>query len=332
MKFTLIAGLLGAAAAVDEQPVEDDNLMQESAEMEQTCKDMNTIEMEDDNLLETEEGEDRYHKAVKHSYKTHYSKTKAQINKQNHHILSTQAKCLRFVKKYRGHPAVCHWCRKNRVVRKWKWVASQKVWYRYYYGKWHYWGPSKSGFTKGGWTFYKGYWHHRGYVFKFIRGMWYRFQNKKWVKYGSRVPLKPGIPRGPKICRPFYVLKKYGFPASLSAKRLPRCQVGRGRRAAIYYWKNHAACRFLGGRLVYHRIHVCKKGRPHRWGRVTRCVRGPVLTRKGFNYKTGRAHTRGRHTVIIQGMTLGKCYRFRAFGKKNHYNLWDYKSYLYAGS
>jgi hypothetical protein len=294
---------------------------------------MNTIEVEDENLLETEEEESRYRKAVKHSYKTHYSKTKAQINRENHHILSTQAKCLRFVKKYRGHAKVCHWCRKNRVIRRWKWVASAKVWYRFYGGRWHYWGPSKTGFTRGGWTFYKGYWHHRGYVFKFIRGMWYRFQGKRWVKYGARVPLKPGVPRGPKICRPFYILKKWGFPTSLSAKRLPRCQVGRGRRAAIYAWKNHAACRFLGGKLVYHRFKVCKAGRPHKWARVTRCVRGPVLTNKGFNYKTGQKarhiSRRSRYTVI-SGLVVGKCYRFRAYSKAHDY-LWDYKGALWSG-
>jgi hypothetical protein len=171
--------------------------------------------------------------------------------------------------------------------------------------------------------------------------MWYRFQGGKWVKYGSRVPLKPGVPRGRPICRPFYKLKKWGFPASLSAKRLPRCQVGRGRRAAIYYWKNHAACRFLGGRLVYHKTHICKKGRPHSWQRVTRCVRGPVLTHKGFNYKTGKGKTKGhklpkfnggtKKYTVIQGMTVGKCYKFRAFGTRKNY-LWDYSAALYSGA
>jgi len=287
MKFTIIAGLLGAAAAVDVEPVDDDlNML--SAEMQETCKDMNTID--ESSLVEVDEEDTKYKKAVKHSYKTHYSKTKRAIDAENKHILATQKKCLNFVKKYRGHAKVCSWCRKNRVIRRWKWVPNEKVWYRYYGGKWHYWGPSKTGFTRGGWTFYKGYWHHRGYVFKFIRGMWYRFQGRRWVKYGSKVPLKPGIPRGPKICRPFYVLKKYGFPTSLAARRLPRCQVGAGKRAAIYMWKNHAACRFLGGRLVYHTHKVCKAGRPHSWKRVTRCVRGPILTNKGLNYKTGRVH------------------------------------------
>jgi hypothetical protein len=113
---------------------------------------------------------------------------------------------------------------------------------------------------------------------------------------------------------------------------MPRCQVGRGRRAAVYMWKNHAACRFLGGKLVYHRTKVCKAGRPHRWQRVTRCVRGAVLTNKGFNYKTGHGHGHSRHTryTVISGLVVGKCYKFRSYGMKHHY-LWDYRTALWTG-
>lgn len=84
--------------------------------------------------------------------------------------------------------------------------------------------------------------------------------------------------------------RRWGFPASLGVKKLPRCQVGSGKKAAIYIWKGSSACRFLGGRLVYHRLHTCKVGRPHQWKRVVRCVLGPILSGKGFNYKTGGAH------------------------------------------
>jgi len=131
---------------------------------------------------------------------------------------------MRFVKQHRDHHAVCNWCKKAKSPAiRWKWVVEEKVWYRWYDGKWHYWGPSKEGFTAVGWTWYKGYWHHGGYVFKYTRGRWYRFQAGRWVLFGRRVPVKPAAPKGKKICRPFYLLKKYGFPSSLSAKKLPRC-------------------------------------------------------------------------------------------------------------
>jgi hypothetical protein len=115
-------------------------------------------------------------KHIVSSYKAHHSKTKAQIDAENKHILSTQAKCLHFVRKHRGHEKVCNWCRAMKVPAvRWKWNPLEKVWYRFYDGKWHYWGPSKSGYTTGGWNWYRGYWHHNGYVFKYVSGKWYRF-------------------------------------------------------------------------------------------------------------------------------------------------------------
>merc|ERR1712086_1168059 len=113
---------------------------------------------------------------------------------------------------------------------------------------------------------------------------WYRFQGHKWVRYGKTVNIKPTVPRGAKICRPFYMLKKFGFPSSLGAKSLPRC-------------------RFLGGRLVYQKHAVCKAGKPHQWARVVRCVRGAVLSKKGLNYKTGQRHS----LVQICAKEGGKC-------------------------
>merc|ERR1712167_463021 len=304
MKFTYIAGLLGAASAVSvEQAPTEDNLVQMEAEnLEAECKDFEQMD-DDESLLELEgeEGEDKYNRANKYSYKAHNGKTKKQIDAQNHHILSTQKKCLSFVKKYRGH---------------------EKVWYRFYDGKWHYWGPSKNGFTSVGWTWYKGYWHHGGYVFKYVRGIWWRFQGERWVKYGSRVGTKPGIPRGPRICRPFYVLKKWGFPTSLGQKRLPRCRVGAGKRALYYMWKDHRACKFLGGKLVYQTHKTCKVGKPHVWKRVIRCVQGPILSGKGLNYKTGKAfrvikrrwNTMGsKRELTIGGLKVGKCYRISPY-------------------
>jgi len=147
---------------------------------------------------------------------------------------------------------VCSWCKKApepKVI--WKWSPTEKVWYRFYDGKWHYWGISKKGFTHVGWTWWQGYWHHDGYVFRYTNHVWYRFQGGSWVKYGKTIPISPKKPHGKPICRPFYRLMKYGFPTSLDSKRLPRCKVGSGKNASIYMWKDRSSCRFLGGKLTY---------------------------------------------------------------------------------
>jgi len=262
--------------------------------MEEKCKDFQSYD--EGSLLELQEDADeeshvtKSTKKVESSYKAHYGKTKAEIDKENKHILGTQATCLRFVKKYKGMPKVCTWCKHAKAPAiRWKWVAEESVWYRWYDNSWHYWGPSKSGFTAAGWTWYKGYWHHGGYVYKYVHGKWYRFQGRKWVFYKKRVPLNPKAPRERPICRPFYKLMKYGFPASLAAAKLPRCKVGSGAHAAIFQWKDEAACRFLGGKLTYQKAQKCKVGKPHQWKRVVRCVKGAVITHKGLNYHTGKA-------------------------------------------
>merc|ERR1712146_523346 len=71
-------------------------------------------------------------------------------------------------------------------------------------------------------------------------------------------------------------------------------------------------------------IKICKTGRPHQWAKVTRCVQGPILSKKGLNYKTGLAykisHTHRVHkSYYIGGLRLGKCYKFRAYSKKTDY-------------
>jgi hypothetical protein len=161
----------------------DSAIAEEALEMQETCKDFASYD--EGSLLEVEEEADDESapknkkadlKRIKSTYKAHYGKTKAQIDAENHHILGTQAKCLGFVKKYTGMPKVCTWCKHAKAPSvRWKWVTAEKVWYRWYDNKWHYWGPSKSGFTAAGWTWYKGYWHHAGYVYKFVHGKWYRF-------------------------------------------------------------------------------------------------------------------------------------------------------------
>jgi len=330
MKFTTIAALVGVASAVEVEQIDQD-LLQESAEMEQLCENMDQIaedqliETDDSELLETEADESEDRKKISGTSKQHYNRSTKQINAENNHILSTQSKCLNFVRKYRGHPKVCNWCKKAKAPSViWKWDASGKVWYRWYDNKWHYWGPSKRGFTSVGWTWYKGYWHHNGYVFKYVGRYWYRFQGHKWVRYGATVPIKPKAPRGAKICRPFYMLKKWGFPSTLSAKTLPRCRVGSGKSSVYYMWKNRKNCRFLGGRLTYQKHATCKVGKPHQWARVVRCVEGAILTKSGLNYKTGRygrngrnggtmTHSSSKKEVVLGGMKVGGCYKFRPY-------------------
>jgi len=78
------------------------------------------------------------------------------------------------------------------------------------------------------------------------------------------------------------------------------------KKAAYYMWKNSAACRFLGGRLVYTKNSVCKVGKPHQWLRVTRCVQGPVLTHKGFSYKHGGKYVRKTRRTVRKSK-YGKC-------------------------
>ena len=292
MKFGTIAGLLSCASAIDlTTPENEEALEQQDYEMSQLCQNMDTIDSEDLIDLDEESApKKKYVKKVRGAYKKHYGLSKAKIDAENHHILSTQATCMKFVKQYRGHPKVCNWCKAAKAPSViWKWDTDDKVWFRWYENKWHYWGPSKHGFTAKGWTWYKGYWHHNGWIFKHTGGMWWRFQAHKWVKYSRTITINPTPPRGPKICRPFFMLKKWGFPTSLGAKTLPRCKVGAGKAAIWYMWKDRGNCRFLGGRLVYQKIKTCKSGRPHQWAKVTRCVRGPILSKKGLNYKTGKS-------------------------------------------
>jgi len=136
--------------------------------------------------------------------------------------------------------------------------------------------------------------------------------------------MKPGIPRSKPICRPFYRLMKYGFPTSLSTKTLPRCKVGTGKRAAIYMWRNAAACRFLGGRLIRQRKRICKTGKPHTWKRVVRCIKGPVITNRGFNYKKGGRYVPAIKRIYISGKSYGNCGGWfkRTNAKRNGKYVW----------
>lgn len=225
-------------------------------------------------------------KNIKENYEKHYGKTKAEIDKENKYILDTTKKCLDFVKKNQGHPEICEWCQKEYKVPEvlWKWNPDEKVWYRYYDGGWHYWGPSKDGFTDGNWKWYNGYWHNDGYTFKYEDGQWKRFQDNKWEVFGGQVPVDPKPPTGKKICRPFYKMMKQGFPVSLASSQVPRCKVG----DSLYMWTDEAACKFLGGKKAYQERVVCKSGESHKWKRVVKCVAAnELLSSGGLNYTTG---------------------------------------------
>lgn len=209
---------------------------------------------------------------IEGSYKQHYGKTKEEVDKENANILATQKKCMEFVKKNQEHPEVCDWCRKSyrRPKNVWKWNSEEEVWYKYYDQGWHYWGPSKEGFTEGGWKWYGGYWHNDGYAYKYTDGNWYRFQDKEWVKYSKEIPVNPSPPTGRKICRPFYKMMKQGFPQSLSSQNVPRCKVG----DSLYMYTDDKACKFLGGVKAYQKRMLCKSGEQHKWKRVVKCVKG----------------------------------------------------------
>jgi hypothetical protein len=104
---------------------------------------------------------------------------------------------MKFVKKYQGHQKVCSYCRTTKTPKViWKWDTSLKVWYRWsqYSKSWAYWGPSKSGFTAVGWSWYRGYWHHGGFAYKYEKGTWSRYQNRRWVPFNKKVPVNPSPP------------------------------------------------------------------------------------------------------------------------------------------
>jgi hypothetical protein len=173
MKFNLAAVLLGASQAIatETEIAQEVALPEECLNIEEKVDESsleeymkhndidtvdNLIQEADDEDLELDTEVDRK-KHITGKAKKHYGKTWKQINAQNRHILNTQAKCLRFVRKHPGHQKVCAFCRKQKIPKiLWKWDYSSKVWYRWslYNRRWMYWGPSKGGFTAAGWSWY----------------------------------------------------------------------------------------------------------------------------------------------------------------------------------
>jgi hypothetical protein len=92
MKFGTIAGLLSCASAIDLEnnaAIDEDALQQKDFEMQQLCENMDDIE--DLDLDEDDESapKKKYIKKVSSTYKKHYGLSKAKIDAENQHILST---------------------------------------------------------------------------------------------------------------------------------------------------------------------------------------------------------------------------------------------------
>ena len=196
MKFAIATALLlGASQAVEIQAHADEELEAplpaECTNMEEKIDEASLIDyMQDNEEVELPENDEdvEIDRSIKGSSTQHYGKTKRTIDRENQHILKTQATCLKFVRKHPGHRGVCNYCKNQKAPKViWKWEATLKVWYRWsvYNKDWMYWGPSKSGFTASGWSWYKGFWHHGGFVYKYNDGYWWRFQNRRWVRYNK---------------------------------------------------------------------------------------------------------------------------------------------------
>merc|ERR1712151_230960 len=148
---------------------------------------------------------------------------------ENRKILQTERTCMKWVKSHRRHNVVCRYCTKaNTPSIRWKFYNG--VWYRWWSGRWHYYGPSRRGHG-GAWKWYSSFWHYKGYVFKYSGGKWWRFYGGRWHYYRRHVIQNP------------------------------RCVSGR----SIYMWEGAKKCNILGGRKWYQKVAKCKKGSLHKW-------------------------------------------------------------------
>jgi len=166
---------------------------------------------------------------------------------------------MAFVAEHPDHPDVCNWCHANTQPKNvWQWNPAEGVWYKWDNGRWNYWGPSKEG-MKHEWSYYNGYWHHGGYVFKYDGGKWHRFQGGKWVEYGTKIDIDP-VPPYTKDCRSFRKLALAHVPDSLTEHEIPRCQVGEGAEKTVWEWTGDEDCAFLQGTKVFQKNFKCKDG------------------------------------------------------------------------
>jgi hypothetical protein len=307
MKFTVMAALLGSTTAVQ---------LNQKSYMADMCKDMNKYDM---SLVELEDepaataasaGVGNFNSETKNIRGTmaeHMGKTKAEIDTENKHILETQAKCMDFVNAHQDHPAVCNWCHANSQPESgeiWQWNPEEGVWYKWSGDRYHYWGPSKEG-LKHDWSWYQGFWHHNGYVYKYENKKWFRFQGGEWVEYHETIEINPEAPHG-KECREFLKLEQAHIPESLTEHNIPRCQVGEGAQKVVYEWSDDADCTFLGGAKVFQKNFKCADGSGPQFRTVEVCVQGPELARDGLNYATGQAHPAATATIQTKAHVKAK--------------------------
>lgn len=65
-------------------------------------------------------------------------------------------------------------------------------------------------------------------------------------------------------------------------------------------WKNAKDCRFLGGKKVHQKMFKCKSGQPHVWAKITKCVRGPMPKKGGFNYEKASGKQTHHYVKIVK--------------------------------
>jgi hypothetical protein len=233
--------------------------------------------------------------------------------------------CKQWVKHHKGHNSVCRYCAKGVTPSiKWKWYKGH--WYRWWSGKWHYYGPSRRG-NGGAWKWYGGFWHYKGYVFKYVNGKWYRYYGGKWNFYKHKyVPQNPKPPMTDPYCVDVMKMVARGLPDGLSVHRVPRCSIG----GSIYMWEGTTKCKILGGRKIFSTLSKCKSGSNHKWQKVKRCTRPEVIKAGKVNYgKAGNAADKKdkdrsidedkkagikyrTHKIYkIGGLEEGKCYQFK---------------------
>jgi hypothetical protein len=297
MKFSVMSALIGVSSAV---PIK--NLLEGKDQYERMSAMCNTdalAQVGSSNLLQIKDdgataapvtdnhGISNWVDNTKESEQAHFGKTKAEIDAENKKILDTQKQCLDFVNDHPDHPEVCQWCRDNHEpTDPWQWNPSEGVWYKYHNGNYHYWGPSKDGLQHE-WSWYNGYWHHGGYVFKYENGKWHRFQGGEWHEYGEKIDIDPVAPRT-KECRSVLRLEQHHVPDSLAEQDHARCQVGQGVNKALYQWTDDADCIFLGGTKIYQKNYACAVGQSEQYREVEVCVQGEKVTHEGFDYTTGQ--------------------------------------------
>jgi hypothetical protein len=163
MKYSVISALIGASSQVQVSTL-NTAMKEECSRMAAMCNAEELSQVDVANLLQMDVNADedadednsedknvaginKFKDATKGSEKAHFGKTRKQINAENQSILSKQKECLDFVTEHPDHPEVCNWCHENTEPKKvWLWNPTEGVWYKFWGGQYHYWGPSKEGY------------------------------------------------------------------------------------------------------------------------------------------------------------------------------------------